>query len=685
MKRVLTSIWVLALIIAVPVIVSFPPVFDKYMADLLSKEFTDANITNIYFEDLDGDGIREKITSHQNSANELAIQLHSNDGGVKSQQNFNYNYFKRANNVYFGDVDNDKQLEIYGFTLKEDSLFLNWFEPTTFYRSQKSKFITRISTFDDGKIDFAILHFEVVDLENDSKNEILISIEAGYSIHPRVVIIYKRDEDRIIRSDDRGINSYTPFLHDLNNDGIFEIITSSVASDNLFSATGISGVDDRPWLQVFNSELKHFFEPVPFSEGLSNTTQTFVTKDGKNDLLVFNCNRSREREKIIQFVKFDNKGNRIASRYLSEYGKDFTFKIFQTDSEFLIYTGNEVLWVNNDLKVIKHKEIAPSLSIIATDTLSKLNQSFFIARTHLQNELVIYTEEFDEDVHLLFEGESIKSVLTRTEIEFNSFFVRTDKQEYHFSFKRNKLYFLKYPLFFLIYFSSVVFIWFIQKIIESRLKEKYELQSQVRELQLKTLRNQLDPHFIFNTLNGVASVIKKGDNEKAYEVFMRFSKMVRHILENVDNDFISLKLEMELVYNFIELQKFRYKELFSYEIQIENEKLDDFLIPRMIIQIHVENAIRHGLIPKGGNGFLKIAISTKNENLFIVIEDNGIGREKASQIDNGKHGIGLKSVDGIIANINFGGREKITQKIIDLKDDENQSCGIRIEIVVFKW
>ncbi len=129
-KQIVTSIWFLALIIAIPVIVFLPDIFSKYQVDLLLQQPTDSNIIHIYFEDLNGDGTSEIITCHKNSANELAFHVHSKDGAVKNQQNFSYNYFYRTNNLFFGDIDDNKQLEIYGFTLKKDSLFLNWFEST---------------------------------------------------------------------------------------------------------------------------------------------------------------------------------------------------------------------------------------------------------------------------------------------------------------------------------------------------------------------------------------------------------------------------------------------------------------------------------------------------------------------------------------------------------------------------
>jgi len=163
---------------------------------------------------------------------------------------------------------------------------------------------------------------------------------------------------------------------------------------------------------------------------------------------------------------------------------------------------------------------------------------------------------------------------------------------------------------------------------------------------------------------------------------MRFSKMVRHILENFDNDFLSLKQELELVVNYIELQKFRYKELFEYEINIEDDSLNSFFIPRMIVQIHIENAIKHGLIPRQGGGKLAVEVQKKEKKIRIIIEDNGIGREKSAHIENGSVGIGLKTIKGLTDHLNKGKKQKITQEIVDLIDPDGSAAGTRVVIII---
>lgn len=678
MKRILTSIWFLALTIAIPVVIVFPQIFSKYKASLLSQESNNSIIDHIYFEDLNGDGIREKISCHQNSAGKLAFLLHSRHGAVINQQNFNNNYFYRTHQLYFGDIDQDKQLEIYGFTLNGDSLFLNWFEPSSNYVTQKSTFISRLSTFDNGKFDISIIHFEVVDIENDGENEILISIEAGYSIHPRVLIVFRPSENKIIRSADRGINCYSPFLFDLNNDGISEIITSSAASDNLFSATGVPNVDDRPWLQVYNSNLTDFFKPVSFSKGLSNTTQTFVANDGENDLIVFNCNRGRNANEIIQVYKFDKNGSVKDSTYLSDYGKDFNFKVFQTGSQFLFFAGDEVLWINNDLKVTQSKKITLSTSIVATNTLTGVKQPYYIARAPELNKLNVFIEDFNEVVVLQFENENILSVITNVNKGSDSFFVRTDNNEYYYKLQRNSYYYLKYPVFVFIYLFSVFFIWFIQMIREKQLSERFELQYKVRELQLQSINNQLDPHFIFNTFNTLASVIKQGRSNDAYSLMLQFSKLVRQNMEGSGDIYTTLKKELDFVGDYLSIQKFRFKDLFEYHIEVDDNVITNIRIPKLLIQIHVENALKHGIRLSKKQGILIIRLKKEDGFILVEVEDNGVGRKKSKELNTKGHGIGLKAISEIIGLNNQNNNIKISQEIIDLENEDGNAAGTKV-------
>lgn len=153
-------------------------------------------------------------------------------------------------------------------------------------------------------------------------------------------------------------------------------------------------------------------------------------------------------------------------------------------------------------------------------------------------------------------------------------------------------------------------------------------------LALKSLRTQMNPHFIFNALNSVNSFIATNDERAANKYLSEFSQLMRSVLENSEEDFIPLSKEIELLELYTKLEHFRFKDKFDYKITIDTDiPIDDFVIPPMLLQPYVENAVWHGLRYKEEKGMLEINFKQKNsETLLITIEDNGIGRKKSKEL-----------------------------------------------------
>ena len=153
-------------------------------------------------------------------------------------------------------------------------------------------------------------------------------------------------------------------------------------------------------------------------------------------------------------------------------------------------------------------------------------------------------------------------------------------------------------------------------------------------LALKSLRSQMNPHFIFNALNSVNNYIAKNDERSANRFLSEFSVLMRTVLENSEEDFISFSKELELLQLYVKLEHSRFPEKFDYEINVdEHVVIDAFEIPPMLIQPYIENAIWHGLRYKEEKGFLKIEVTQVNENvLTVTIVDNGIGRKKSAAL-----------------------------------------------------
>jgi sensor histidine kinase YesM len=164
------------------------------------------------------------------------------------------------------------------------------------------------------------------------------------------------------------------------------------------------------------------------------------------------------------------------------------------------------------------------------------------------------------------------------------------------------------------------------------------IQVQRNEAELKAIRAQMNPHFIFNCMNTIDAYIFKEQPELASTFLNKFSKLIRQTLENSQQSMVSLVQEFETVKMYIELEKERFDDSFDTEIQIEpGLNLSNYLIPTMLLQPFVENAILHGLRNKKmGKGILLLKISLENNFILIKIIDNGIGMKKANELNKAK-------------------------------------------------
>ena len=196
-------------------------------------------------------------------------------------------------------------------------------------------------------------------------------------------------------------------------------------------------------------------------------------------------------------------------------------------------------------------------------------------------------------------------------------------------------------------------------------------------LALKSLRSQMNPHFIFNALNSVNSFIAQNDERTANRYLTDFSKLMRNVLNNSEQDFIPLEKEIELLKLYMQLEHSRFKDKFDYQITIdETLALNDFQIPPMLLQPYVENAVWHGLRYKKTKGNLQIDFKKKdNETVLITISDDGIGRTKSKELktqnQKKQQSKGMGNIKKRIKILNEMYSDKVDVYIENLKDDDS--------------
>ena len=164
-------------------------------------------------------------------------------------------------------------------------------------------------------------------------------------------------------------------------------------------------------------------------------------------------------------------------------------------------------------------------------------------------------------------------------------------------------------------------------------RRQAELQKQATELEMQALRAQMNPHFIFNSLNSINRFILQNNKALASEYLTKFSRLVRLILQNSQTAFIALESEIESLQLYLELEAVRFDHHFEFKVTVEDDLDTDIIkIPPLIIQPYAENAIWHGLMHKEEKGNLEIELFRQEDLLYCRITDDGIGRAKAAQL-----------------------------------------------------
>ena len=220
--------------------------------------------------------------------------------------------------------------------------------------------------------------------------------------------------------------------------------------------------------------------------------------------------------------------------------------------------------------------------------------------------------------------------------------------------------------------------------IKQEERKRFEFNKRIIESELKTLRAQMNPHFIFNSLNSIQRFITENAQDDAGKYLTKFAKLMRMILDNSRREVIPIEDELKSLKLYIELEALRFGNKFAYSIQVDPEIDVGFIeIPPMIIQPYVENAIKHGLMNKEAKGNLKVEIKLNGQQIICVIEDDGIGREKANELrsqlkpDHKSHGLDITQER--LEIINQDKHSDMSVQIFDLKDDKNNPLGTRVE------
>jgi len=690
-KVIIYSPFFHSLLITVGILFFLPDFFTRYIIEPRSSGTTTGENEVVYYQDLDSSGYSEKILSFFSTDSLHAIQIFDSADGFIEQWNIHGKIPGAAERLHFADLNQDGINEITAFALKDDTLILSCFNPFT--KNEYIQYERRIAKIPhkNREIEFEINDIAAADMNRDGFEELIFILNNCSLYQPRQIFIYDIPNDSLWNSPSTGIAFKSLLLIDLDNDGIPEITGGNESSGNQLKEDSIAFSNYSGWLVCYDRCFNLCFNPVEFPGVHSEITVGAYPSDHADRLLVFYNHTGPGRNEPIAGIINDS-GEFVKKALLPDYSKTARC-FFALDGNSKRFYSQDVLgtvWeLTPEFDFIKVAEtgfdVHPAPIIICDldwdgndeiVNISKydnlgiiLSQSF---RYAFPFDLPERSGKYNVDSYqIIFKGKNKPELFTQNGSSWQTY-----------TYRFNPLFNLRYPAYLVIYLLATGAVLLLRYLQRMQIREKQELQSRIAELQLQSVNQQIDPHFTLNAFNSIASLLKKEKGETAYTYFIQFTDLIRMSLLASDKIYRSLEEELNVVKNYLDIQKLRFGDRFEFKIDVDSRVDHGRMVPKMIVQTFTENAVKHGFRETKSGGILTVVIAQKDGFLEIVIEDNGMGRKKANDIKSGSTGIGISALDKYIDLLNRRYDSKIEKQIIDLYNDQGIPAGTRVVIKI---
>jgi two-component sensor histidine kinase len=682
LKKIIYSSGFLAAIPALLIMVFLHPLISKYT---LSIEPEGIYAGQHWYSDLNSDSISETIYTSKGLPYFFV--------GVKDYNNHFYDQWNlydslntNISDVFFSDYDHNHMKEVYIFTHNRDSLFLNMNEILLPHGKRIDRvFISKIG-FINGQVTSILSPVGFYDENGDGKDELYFEISTGFRSDPRR-IYYFDFVSRILKSSPfTGIICMNPKMIDINGDKRPEIFGTMSACGNFGRSVPYS--DSSTWFMVFNDRLQFEFPPVEFPGYVNGLEINGFKNDSFKGYVLSHIPQGVDTSVLKpQIIISSSNGKFITHRLYSDFGlsgyiRSFVVESDKTDKIYLL--SDKFLELNGKLELIRTVDL-PFHSQILTFQMDLNGEGTdeFLLYSEAEEKLVVYSSALRKLTENRFKTSDPLwkfSHYRSKDHEYKAFFT-AGFSGYFLSLKSNKLYFLGYLFYPGIYSLIFLFIILIKRINTLQIVQKESLNRRLVTLQLQGIKSQLDPHFTFNTLNSIASLVYLEDRELAYDYMNKFTQLLRGLINDAERIYRSLSEELEFVTTYLDLEKLRFGDRFNFEIFIDSDVNQREQVPKLVLHTFAENAIKHGLMSRPEGGFLKIKAVRDNNYLILSVEDNGIGRAKAEG-QSTSTGKGLRLTGEFYDILNQINKKPIKHFIIDLYNDNGDSIGTRVEVWV---
>lgn len=683
-RSIFFSSWILAVI---PALILFAFLQGPGLRYRFKIDHVERTPVRSIYDDINNDSISEKISLGKN--NHLStVSLFFGDNSIYDQWTFESLSAIDISTPFSGDYDRDKNREVFVFTYSNDSLFLNANEFLQVDGTKfDSRFITRIAC-EDGVPYSSVFPAGFFDRNSDGYDDLYFSITSGYaSNQPRKVYCYDILNDSLIESEFSGVAIHNPEFNDADGDGKPEIFGLVSASGNYALDVPLS--DSVAWFMVYDENLQFEFLPIAFP-GFANSVEVHAVKS--HDFRGYVASYQRKNHdsllpgsSLLIYTTEGKEINRITLDPGDEIQRQYVFVNNAKDCPTICYFGRHIFMYDINLKLLRKAEYTfPAPDRVLMADVDNNGEDEFLAYSVVDMELNVFSPGLELIGYTSVDipdnyNWRVSKVLFKNKP--SRMYLANEEDGFLLTLVRNRYYYMAYLLYPGVYFAFVLFIFLIKTLTERQLRQQENLRNKLLTLQLQGIRSQLDPHFTFNALNSIASLVYLDDRKSAYDQLNKFTNLIRKLLNDAEKIYRTLDDEIDFVDNYLALEKLRFGDKWTYSINVNEPVSGTELVPKLVLQIFAENAVKHGLMDIESGGKLIVTISKDQDYLLLTIEDNGIGRSLSSRKVS-LSGKGLRLINEFFELMNQVSKNRLRYLITDLYNESGSASGTRVEVWV---
>ncbi len=654
-----------------------PQTLNKYVARLINQNGQLlAENQKIVFMDADNDGNSEEFVYYNLSNNRKPIvNQYSSQGDFQNFWELDGEVLNKFDFIQ-GDYNNNGFNELYVFSKDNHCLYLYVIEPFKNNHFLRKKVCVCSFTEPNSSLHLIIHKGDMADLNGDGYKEVIFSVNSRYYQTPRNVFAYDVHNNKVNKSANIGIQLVSgPIVFDIDNDGKSEVFLSTLNNtDQAWPSTDSNTIISSTI--VLNHELKPLFCSKAFNTQLS-VTSTFPLQTKKGNFIAsVTWFLNNDKPGIARI--YNTNGKIIRQRHLKLNNFIFDNKRAKYDNICLFCNDGYFYRYNEHLAVIETKNLNDNFNQVAfIDIDDDKHEEIILVK---DNVIKIYRQNLKEPVKVKIPGigsQKVSFAVKHNANKHNILSVQTDNYNFLIRYYKQTWYWWSYVFYFATALLAAGIFLTRQKLVNIQKQKVYNQAKNTMQLQIDLMRKQLDPHFLFNALNSISFSINKDDRKTAYSNLGVFSKLMRESIGSLDEMTRTIEDEISYVKNYFILEKFRFKDMFNYDIMIAPGINRSARIPKMGIFCYVEAALKKGVLPQGKPGTIEITIDTGKNNCTVVsIKDSGLHRNINNTENHTKCMITMHKLFSFYNAINT---EHITVTLNDLYND-NMPAGTYVEV-----